>query len=100
MVPAPKQMLRFPTERAAHAGRGGAGIGDILTLRVRQWIGRAANWLRLPSPIQPTEIYDKATGRKITVTAGALFMRLTVNGRDFYFDRITGRFDGTGSPNS
>lgn len=101
MIASPaRRVLRFPTERTAHPARGGAGVGDTLRLRARRFLGRAANWLRLPAPIQVTEIYDQSTGQRIAVTVGDLLVRLTVNGRDFYFHRITGRFDGTGSENS
>ena len=47
--------------------------------------------------MQPVAINDPATGQQIAVTVGDLLVRLTVNGRDFYFDRLTGRFDGTGT---
>jgi hypothetical protein len=101
MAPPARQVLRFPTEHTAHPARGGAGgIGDSLRLRARQFLGRVANWLHLPAPIQSTEIYDRSTGQHIAVTVGDLLVRLTVDGRDFYFHRITGRFDGTGSENS
>jgi len=43
------------------------------------------------------EATDKITGQKVAVSIGDLFVRLSVDGRDYYFDRITGRFDGTGS---
>lgn len=99
-APAPKQVLRFPTEHTAHPARGGAGFGDSMIFRGRLWLGRCMNRLGLAAPIQPTEIYDPATGQRIAVTVGDLLVRLTVNGRDFYFHRITGRFDGTGSANS
>ena len=55
------------------------------------------NWMRLPAAMQPVAINDPATGQQIAVTVGDLLVRLTVNGRDFYFDRLTGRFDGTGT---
>ncbi|MGH6735018.1 MAG: hypothetical protein ACRECX_02910 [Methyloceanibacter sp.] len=45
----------------------------------------------------PTEIHDQTTGQHIAISVGTLSVCLTVNGRDFYFDRFTGRFTGTGS---
>jgi hypothetical protein len=93
----PRSIVRFPTERTGHPARYRATVFDIAKARLREWVGRLANWLRIPGAIQPTEIHDKATGQNITVAVGALFVRLTVNQRDFYFDRVSGRFDGTGS---
>jgi hypothetical protein len=92
-----RAVLRFPAERTGHPARYGTRVFDVAKDRLREWVGRLANLLRIPGAIQPTEIHDKATGQIIAVTVGALFVRLTVNGRDFYFDRVTGRFDGTGS---
>lgn len=92
-----KRIVRFPTERTSHPARAGATALDIAKGRLREWIGAVANRVGVPGAIQPTEIKDQATGQHIAVTVSALFVRLRVNGRDFYFDRVTGRFDGTGS---
>jgi hypothetical protein len=43
------------------------------------------------------EVNDAITGHRIQVKAGTLFTCITVNGRDYYFHRLTGKFDGTGS---
>jgi hypothetical protein len=42
------------------------------------------------------ELDDRLAGQRISATVGELFVCVSVNGRDYYFDRITGRFDGTG----
>jgi hypothetical protein len=42
------------------------------------------------------ETIDGVTGQKVAVSVGDLFVRLSIDGRDYYFDRLTGRFDGTG----
>jgi hypothetical protein len=96
-VSATKRVIRFPTERTAHPARGGVTVIDVLKLRARALLGRLANWIGTPGAIAPTEINDAMTGQQITVAVEALLVRLTVNGRDFYFNRMTGRFDGTGS---
>jgi hypothetical protein len=92
-----KGLIRFPVERTGHPARGGASIWDMMALRLRMWCGNLANRLGLPGSIQPVDIHDRITGQHIAVTVGALLVCVTVNGRDFYFNRITGRFDGTGS---
>lgn len=95
-APVAKRVVQFPTERTVHPARGGATLTDVIAGRMRGWVCRILNKVGIPGAIQNTEIYDHATGQKITVTVGAS-VRLTVNGRDFYFDRITGQSVGTGS---
>jgi len=95
-----RDVLQFPTERTSHPARRGATLGNVAALRAREWLGHVANWFGIPGAIKPTEIRDSLTGQKITVTVGTFFLRLTVNGRDFYFNRLTGHYDGTGSDNS
>lgn len=43
------------------------------------------------------ELKDDLTGQHISVTVGGAYVRLSVNGRDYYFDRLNGQFDGTGT---
>jgi hypothetical protein len=90
-------VLRFPTERTGHPVREGANWIDLAKGRLRDWLGQGLNRIGAPGAIAPVEIQDHATGQQIAVAVGALFVRLTVNGRDFYFDRITGHHDGSGS---
>jgi hypothetical protein len=92
-----KDLIKFPVERTGHPARGGASIRDVMALRLRAWFGSLANRLGLPGAIQPVDIEDRVTGQRLAVTVGTMLVRVTVNGRDFYFNRITGRFDGTGS---
>lgn len=98
MVPASEdRVIRFPDERVSHPVREGATWIDIARGRFKELIGRTANRIRIPGAVQSAEIHDNATGQHIEVVVGTLFTRLTVNGRDFYFNRFTGRFNGTGS---
>jgi hypothetical protein len=90
-------VVRFPSERVAHAARDGATVIDIARSRMRAGVGRLLNKLRVPAAIQPVEITDEVTMRQVAVTVDDLFVRISVDGRDYYFDRMTGRFDGTGS---
>ena len=91
------RLLRFPTERTSHPARSGATALDTIKSRLRETIGSLANRLGLPGAVQPVEIHDQATGQRISIAVGAVMVRMTVNGRDFYFDRLTGRLDGAGS---
>lgn len=92
-----RQVVRFPAEKIARAGTGGAAKSTIWKGRAREWLGRALNWARVPGAIRNIDFTDSVTGQALSVSVDELFVRLTVDGRDYYFDRLTGRFDGTGS---
>ena len=59
-------------------------------------LGRLAHRLGFPTILRPFDLTDEMTGQRISLRVGLLFARLTVNDRDYYFRRFTGRFDGTG----
>jgi hypothetical protein len=65
--------------------------------RARERLGALLNRIGVPGAIQPVEVRDKLTGQQVSVSVGELFVRVSVDGRDYYFDRLSGRFDGTGS---
>jgi len=75
----------------------GANVTDITLWRIWELIGRGLNWLKLPAAVRETSIMDSVSGQTITIHSGVLYTRISVNGRDYYFDRITGKFGGTGS---
>ena len=91
------QVLRFPTERVARAASGGATQLDIWKGRVRESIGRILNLARAPGAIQDMYVKDTLTGHEVALSVGDFFVRLSVDGRHYYFDRLTGKFNGTGS---
>jgi hypothetical protein len=74
----------------------GASRWLILRDRARVVVGRVLNRCRLPGVIRPIRYEDGVTGDIIEVRVRPLSTRLSVNGRDYYFDRLTGRFVGTG----
>lgn len=91
-------IVRFPSERVPKAAAMGASRYVILKGRLRERVGRLLNWMGAPGAIRDMAVTDEAAGHSVAVAVGDLFVKLTVNGRDYYFDRVTGRFDGTGSP--
>jgi hypothetical protein len=97
MTKSQRAVLRFPSERVVRSARGDATRLEIWTGRVRQWLGRSLNRLSAPGAIREMEFRDQLAGQHIAVSVGELFVCMSVNGRDYYFDRLTGRFDGTGS---
>jgi hypothetical protein len=96
-MPTSSSRLRFPIERIARPAPVGASWFPIAKGRLRQRIGRLLNWLRMPGAVRNLEVTDTATGQPVAVHISDLYVRLSVGGRDYDFDRITGRFDGTGS---
>ena len=69
---------------------------DIWTSRMREAMGGALNRVKAPGAVQPLAYEDPVTGDHIGVSVDSLFTVLSVNGRDYYFNRLSGEFDGTG----
>ena len=74
----------------------GASRWDIVRSRLREGLGLALRRVGVPGAIRPMQYDDPVTGDLLEVAVGPFYTRVTLNGRDYYFDRITGRFDGTG----
>lgn len=72
-----------------------AGIGPVA--RLRGLAGWMAQRLRLPGAVRSVAIKDELSGQRIVVDVGVQFVRLSVDGRDHYFHRLTGRYAGTGA---
>jgi hypothetical protein len=90
-------VVRFPSERIQKPAAGGATRFQIWRGRLREWIGRTLNSAGVPGAIRNVNLKDELSGQNITITVDALYVRLTLNERDYYFNRVTGKFDGTGS---
>ena len=90
-------IVDFPSHRVSRPVRDGATRFDIFRCRIKAGVGRLLNRLRMPAAIQPMEVIDEITKQHVAVAVDDLFVRVSVDGRDYYFDRLTGRFDGTGS---
>jgi len=87
--------LEFPDQEFRSASQGATRI-QVLIGRAREYLGIALNYLSIPGPIADFVITDKLSDQKIEVKRGVLYTKLSVNGRDYYFDRLTGKFGGTG----
>lgn len=59
-----------------------------------EWAVGAA---RLPGFIRPHRIEDRVTGDTVVIRVSRRFTTVSVNGRDYYFRRLTGEYDGAGS---
>ena len=65
---------------------------DRIPRWVRRWLFRA----NVPGAIRDIELHESLTGRFFSVFVGEYYVCVRVDGDNYYFDRITGRFDGLG----
>lgn len=64
---------------------------------MRELLGRLINWLGWPGFVQEgTFRSSKVADVEVRVRNTRLYTVVSVNGVDVYFDRLTGRIDGTG----
>ena len=54
------------------------------------------NFLGFPGFVKSLKHYDRLTNTNIEVRLGGFFTVIAVNGKDYYFRRITGKYDGSG----
>lgn len=86
----------IPLPRPGAPARYGATAWQIAAGRLREMVGNLANRLRVPAFVRPIVIEDELTRQTIVIEPGHLVTRISVNGRDYYFGRFSGRFDGVG----
>jgi hypothetical protein len=86
----------IPLPRPGIPARYGATAWQIAAGRLREMVGNLANRLRVPAFVRPAVIEDELTGQTIVIEPGHLLTRISVGGRDYYFGRFSGRFDGVG----
>lgn len=70
---------------------------DILKSRISQYVGELLGRVRVPGVIASTTVNDSFSGQRLEIRVGTIYTRISVNGRDYYFGRLSGKFDGTGS---
>lgn len=89
-------ILQFPQQLPSLPTSHGASKLDIIRGRFSEIAGRILNILHIPGAISDAIIKDDLTGQNIQIMVGVLFTRLTVNGCDYYFSRLAGKYDGAG----
>ena len=62
---------------------------------LRNLTGWALEWLRVPARLKPFEFVDPDTNETFYVYTDRLYSVVCVGQRRFYFDRVTGAYDGT-----
>ena len=90
------QIISMPT-RTSSASTTGATRLQIVVGRLQEAVGGLLNRAGVPGVIRPTRVHDELTGMDIEVRVSAFFTVISIDGRDFYFRRVSGEFDGTGS---
>jgi hypothetical protein len=55
-------------------------------------LGRLMNNIAIPGQIRSTIIDDQPTGDHIEISVGIAFTRISINGRDHFFGRLSGRY--------
>jgi len=60
-------------------------------------IAHVLNRLNVPGTVRDTYITDPLTGQNLEVRVGRLFMRISVDGRDYYFRRRARGCEATGA---
>jgi len=66
-----------------------------LTDAVLNGIGRVMNWVHSPARLKPFEYVDPDTDETIYLYTDKRLSVLCIGNRRYYFDRISGKFDGT-----
>ena len=86
------RVLKLPTRDWGRPATGGASFLEVYRGRAVELLGRLLNKLGVPGAVRNVHFKDALTGQEIDVQVSALYTRISVNGRDYYFHRITGRF--------
>ena len=90
------RIIDIPKGETSSASVSCATKTQIWSGRLHEAIARLFDRCRIPGFIKPITLKDEVTGQTITIQTGHLFTIINIDGRDYYFHRLTGRFDGTG----
>lgn len=74
---------------------------QLARFRLRDWFVEKIGWLmeslHVPAKIREFEYVDQASNEAVYLSTGTRYSVLHVGSKRFFFDRLTGRFDGTGT---
>ena len=65
-------------------------------LRFRRMIYTLLDKLNCPGVVRDFTFHDHVTDQRLEIEVGLFLTRISINGRDYYFERLSGKFDGTG----
>ena len=89
-------IVPLPVRRAS---RNDASRWSRLRGRLKLWVGGLLRGRGGPGLVQPVMLDDAVTGWTFQVHVGGLSTTISVGDRDYTFDRLTGRFLGSGYAN-
>jgi hypothetical protein len=90
-------IVETPEKARGRPAKFAATRWQVFCLRLLEWFGVLLKWLRVPGFIRGAQIEDQVSGQRLQIRVGSLFTRISINDRDYYFRRLSGKFDGTGS---
>ena len=70
---------------------------DTLQGEARRLCGHFLNSLRIPGTVRDYKIADQGNNQIIIISVGDSFTKISVNGSDYYFNRLTGKYEGKGT---
>lgn len=73
-----------------------ATVFQTLLGRLKYKLGLLLNFIDVSGFVKPTKVYDRLTNTNLEVVLGGYFTIIKVNGKDFYFNRFSGEYDGSG----
>jgi len=62
---------------------------------MKQLIQKAFQWLNIPGFVQPISLWNENVGR-IKIETSQYYTILTVGGTEYFFERVSGKYDGWG----
>jgi len=62
----------------------------------KAWLGTTLNHFGVPGGVRDVQFEDQVTGQRVQIRVGVLFTRISIDGRDYYFRRVSGKYDGSG----
>jgi hypothetical protein len=66
------------------------------SFKAKSLLGGFLNKIGFPALLREVEIEDQVLGEIVRIRIGRSCSVLSIDNRDFYFDRLTGKFTGTG----
>jgi len=90
-------MKSYPDPKSTVNMAGRSPIRERVKDWCRQKIGRVLEAMHAPAKIKEFECVDPITNECVYLSTGARYSVLHVGSKRLFFDRLTGRFDGTGT---
>ena len=91
------KIIPFPADKVRRHHPVAAVQPEVRSRPLLQGLGRMLRRERRPHALQEIQIDESPTGQRLSVWVGEFYVRICVDGQDYYFDRATGQFDGRGA---